>query len=198
MNDKTCNTASSLTLGLAMIGLSCLVLFLTKDITRTGLAANGDLGPRLFPVALSLGILFFGLWEMIRWTAQRWKSRKEDVSQQKRPVSRALSTDRGTIDAWLLVIVLGGSIAAISWFGFVLSMLTFSAVMMTYLGLPATYKWMESFSDRFQTRTRWCRALLVALLAATLASSLLIGSIYLLFVICFEVQLPEGSLGLPF
>ena len=171
MNQEASNNSGSLSLGLALLGVAPFALYFSKDISYTGLSAQGGLGPRAFPVGLSICLLLSGVYQVGHWIITKLPDKAAALADSEEP-SPSKPVGWNETNVLIVIAALAIYIPAISWLGFSLSSWIIASALMIRLG------------------TRWWTA---ALTAATL-----ILAIKLLFLYLFKVQLPAGILGLPF
>ena len=168
--------SASLSLAVALIVFASLAIWFCKDISRAGIQQRGGVGPRAFPIGLSVCLLAGGIAEATSWfwmvAKRRLRTGRFSLASldDGRP---AFTHGRSSevIQVVLLVIALASYIFAISWLGFTLSSWLFAFVMLVAL------------------RANWFSSLIVA--------SVLVMGIKLLFYYLFKVQLPDGVLNLP-
>lgn len=154
------------TFGPVLIGMSVLVLCLTKTIPNEALGNNADPGPRTFPIATASILLAGGIYELIRYFARR----RRLAFHSSTPGPTASPSPADNVQALFLIVGLVVYLLAMPWVGFPAATLVFSIALMLRLGAGKA-------------------------MAAT-ASAGLVLAIYLLFVLLFKVQLPPGILGL--
>ena len=169
MNAEASNNSSSLSLGLVLLGVATFALYFSRDISYTGLSPQGGLGPRAFPVGLSICLLSSGVYYIGRWLITKLTSTSAARGDLREPSG---STPVGWANVVIVIAALAIYIPAISWLGFSLSSWVIASALMTRLG------------------TRWWWSVL--------NSAALILAIKVLFLYLFKVQLPAGVLGLPF
>jgi hypothetical protein len=176
MNAEASNNSNSLSLGLALVGIATFALYFSKDISDTGLGTQGGLGPRAFPIGLSIFLLLSGVYQVGHWGMAKLYDKKplEEAAARSGSGEPSRSTPIGWSDPNVLIVIAAMAIyiPAISWLGFSLSSWIIASALMIRLG------------------TRWWTAALTA--------AMLIVAIKLLFLYLFKVQLPAGTLGLPF
>ena len=155
-------------LGIAFLVLGGLAIGLGMQIEVLGLGQNADPGPRAFPMMLGAILMLGGLYELV-WSF-REKSRHPKPSTPE-PTS-ADGVPGGRRRMVILYVGLCVYVGCIGVVGFGLSTFVFGVGMMRLLGV------------------RW---------PVTIGTTLgLLVIIHLLFVGMFKVQLPTGTLGLPF
>lgn len=171
MNAEVSNNSSTLSLGLALLGLATFALYFSTDISYTGLSGQGGLGPRAFPVGLSICLLLSGVFQVGSWLFAKLLDKEAARGDLGGP-SRSTPVGWDEINVLVVIAALAIYIPAISWLGFSLSSWVIASALMTRLG------------------TRWWWAVLT--------SAALVLAIKLLFLYLFKVQLPAGTLGVPF
>jgi hypothetical protein len=160
-------------LGLVFLLFGAAAAGLARLIPYTELGNNRDPGPRAFPTYLGLLLILGGVWELAAW----WRNRRAALPIPKTPPPGLPSSDSANTsdrdrDAVVLVGAVTLYIPAIVWLGFSLGTLLFTTVVLRRFG------------------ARW-----TVVLGTGIGLVLLVQ---LLFVQLFRVQLPIGSLGLPF
>lgn len=169
--------------GGVLVLTGCAAMILAARLEYTPLGDNQDPGPRAFPLILGMVLLLGGLIEL----ASTWRGRRSEVHQDNdRPASKAKAVDPmadipgaeaaatppSSRDALIVLVAVGVYVAALGWLGFSLSTVLLVMGLMLRLG------------------ARW--------LTAALTAVGLVVVVQLLFVQLFRVQLPVGTLGLPF
>ena len=160
-------------LGVVFLALGAAAAGLARLIPFTELGNNRDPGPRAFPTYLGLLLILGGAWELAAW----WRNRRAAPLSAESPPPDAPTPDTPLASVRNSdVVVLVGAVAlyipAMVWLGFSLGTLLFTSVVLRRLG------------------ARW-----PVILGTAIGLVLLVQ---LLFVQLFRVQLPIGSLGLPF
>lgn len=155
-------------LAAALLLVSALFLVFAKDIPRQGLAGNTDPGPRALPVAMALLVGVGGIVELARALRNRPRRFAASSSGDDAPIGAA--EDMSYRNFVVLTAAMLLYLVALSWFGFQLSTLLFTAGVLIWLG------------------ARWW--------VAVLASLAMVLVVRVLFVELFHVQLPAGAWGL--
>ena len=194
MSSDRRNHVESWSLGLALLAVAAFFLVYAGDIQRTGLAGNGDPGPKMMPTALAVCLLAAGVYQLIVTAISRMRL----SSAVRKPPAKRLSPlqvvgDWGLQNVVLLFAGLCAVAVAMPALGFALTAALFATAMMTRLGFPLVYDLLDS-----RRQVSWGFALIVTVLVAAVLSTLLVAIIYLLFDQVFDRPLPQGELGLPF
>ena len=166
--------SASLSLAVALIILASLAIWFCKDISRSGIQQRGGIGPRAFPIGLSVCLLAGGIAEAISWIVthrRRRTGRLSLASHRDRRPGVSSSQTAEVMRVVLLVTALAIYIASISWLGFSLS------------------SWIFAFAMLVGFRGNW--------FSSFIAAFVLVGGVKLLFYHLFKVQLPDGVLNLP-
>lgn len=168
--DGSTSKAHDLWLAVSLFAIGCGGVWFSWDIQSTGLGNNGDPGPHVFPVAISVCLIVGAVCEFAGWLHLARDATAQPVDESAdQPVDQpADQPGRGfrNIVFILATLVVALAITDTPHTGFPLMMFLFSTGAMMRLGI------------------RWWQA------AAT--GLLLVGVIYLLFVRLFGVQLPPG------
>jgi len=153
------------TFGFVLILVSAFFLYFAKDISRSGLTAANDPGPRALPVAICLLLLAGGLVDAgLEWWRRRCPVGDATVFEEER--GDEAQRRGGLVNVLFLVVFLVGFLVLVSIIGF----------------LPSTF--LFAFGMTWRLGARWWHALVFA--------AVLVAVIYVLFVRMFEVPLPGG------
>ena len=138
-----------------------------------GLTDNHDPGPLALPALLLVGMAFTAAWEIYRGRLARPPAAGSEslAENDGLPAGETLSPPPAVAALLAVSLALVAYVVAIVWIGFGVSTLCFVSVTTWLLGA----KWWEALT----------------------AAVLMVATVWLLFVLVFEVQLPSGLFELP-
>jgi putative tricarboxylic transport membrane protein len=159
----------------ALIGAGVIALVLAGGIRASSLPGNHDPGPRSFPILMGSLLVLGGLLEMIP-RRRRARSRNETAANpdtsgppapENDPEPAGLSPEKPQSLIWFFAALLG------------------LLLLMPLVGFfPSAGLFSLGVMRRWQTSWR----------TAAVATGLLLGAVYALFVLVFRVPLPSGGL----
>lgn len=154
--------------GLLLIVVGVLTLFLSSHIEAPAIGDENDPGPAGLPTAVAIMLLGGGTLLAANWIRKSGTKTASTWLVQAPARLRHAFAGSSRLNVWFALMGLTAYVVMIPWAGFSISTLLFGISMMIRLG------------------SRWWLALLVSLLAVAI--------IRLVFVMMFDVYLPERLL----